>query len=362
MQSLDITTIAPSTRAAIRRALARWYAKHQRLLPWRQNKDPYAVWVSEAMLQQTQVQTVIPYYKKFMAQFPSVAALARSDQQAVLKAWEGLGYYSRARNLHRAARMVMNQMDGRIPTDWQGIRMLPGIGDYMAAAILSIAHGLPFAVADGNVKRVVSRLFRVDTAVNAASGHQLFQHLAQQLLDVNHPGDHNQGMMELGALVCIPKTPHCKACPAARYCHALKNRVVHQFPRRLKRAPIKEQPMAAGVVMKRGRYLLVRRPDAGLLGGMWEFPTAPLTKQYHPAKALSLSISHTTGLMVSVHQHVAEIRHTYTHFKIHLHVYKCRWLSGRVHLKGPVAFRWVAPSRLKDFPIHGAMHKIVASL
>lgn len=355
-------SIAPSTRAAIRRALGRWYNQNKRILPWRLTSDPYAIWVSEAMLQQTQVKTVIPYYMRFMKQFPTVAALARADGQRVLKAWEGLGYYSRARNLHRAAVMVTRKMNGQIPTEWETIRQLPGIGDYMAAAILSIAYGQPWAVADGNVKRVVARLRCLNTEVNLASGHKVFQRFAQQLLDKKAPGDHNQAMMELGALICTPRNPGCPDCPVARYCQAKKSGVVEHYPKRRKRSPIKEVPFVSGVVIKNGRILLVQRPENGLLGGLWEFPMVSLHAQDNPVDRLVHHIEASTRLMVTVGEHLSVVRHTYTHFRLHLQVYRCRWRSGRVRLNGPSAFDWVTPGQLKEFPLHGAVHKVLPSL
>jgi A/G-specific adenine glycosylase len=357
-----IKPIAANTRAAIGRALGQWYQSNRRVLPWRRTSDPYAIWVSEVMLQQTQVKTAISYYQRFMAQFPSVAVLAHADQQAVLKAWEGLGYYSRARNLHRAAQMVTHQMGGCLPTTWDDIRQLPGIGDYMAAAILSIAFGRPYAVVDGNVKRVVARLFCLETAVNIASGHKLFQNIAQQLLDVAAPGDHNQAMMELGALVCTPQKPLCPGCPVARYCRALKNKVVPHYPMRRKRAPIKEVGLVAGVVIKKGRILLVQRPEQGLLGGLWEFPNGEFAAGEAPVAACARVVRSAIQIEVNVLDQIAGIRHAYTHFKIEMSVFRCRWQSGRVRLDGPCAFRWVLPGALAQFPLHGAVQKILPHL
>lgn len=362
MVTHTLKPIAPSTRAAIRRALGKWYTENRRPLPWRQTCDPYAIWVSEVMLQQTQVKTVIPYYRRFMAQFPTVMALAQADQQSVLKAWEGLGYYSRARNLHRAAAMVAYEMDGRIPGSWDDIRQLPGIGDYMAAAILSIALGQPYAVVDGNVKRVLARLFCMDAAVNQPSAHKLFQKGAQLLLDIKFPSDHNQAMMELGALVCTPRKPTCHSCPVARFCQALKSNLVDQYPQRRKRPPKKEAQWVAGVVVKRGAILLLQRPEQGLLGGLWEFPTVSLARGDDATGRLMDHIQKTTHLAVTMRQPIVTVRHAYTHFKIQLTAYLCRWCSGRVRLSGPTAFDWVPPAKLTDFPLHGAVHKVLPSI
>ena len=203
----------PGEIAAVRRALGAWYRKNQRRLPWRATQDPYRVWVSEVMLQQTQVKTVIPYWERFLEAFPDVESLAAAETQAVLKHWEGLGYYRRAHHLMAAARAIVEEHDGRLPTEREAFRRLPGVGDYIANAVLSIAFGQPWAVVDGNVKRVLARLFRLEEPVKRPAAHALYQALADRLLDTTDPSGHNQGLMELGALVCTPRNPSCRACP-----------------------------------------------------------------------------------------------------------------------------------------------------
>jgi len=203
-----------------RKRLLDWYAAHHRILPWRKTRDPYAVWVSEVMLQQTQVGTVIAYYERFMDRFADVAGLARADLQAVLKIWEGLGYYARARNLHRAAAVVCARHGGQVPDTWDQIRALPGVGPYIAAAVLSIAYHRPLAVVDGNVKRILARLFRIDAPVNVSSAAPVFQRKADELLERRQPGAFNQAMMELGAVVCRPRNPDCSHCPVSAHCRS----------------------------------------------------------------------------------------------------------------------------------------------
>lgn len=314
------------------------------------------------MLQQTQVQTVLPYYRRFTKQFPRLENLARADVQTVLKLWEGLGYYSRARNLHQAAKKVDAEMDGRIPSCWEALRSLPGIGDYIASAVLSIAFNQPHAVVDGNVKRVLARLFMMDTAVNLSTGHKQFQAAAQQLLDSENPGDHNQAMMELGALVCTPRQPDCGSCPLKSLCLARKAGAAHQYPKRNKRPPTPVRRMVVGVVLKKGRILLTRRPDQGLLGGMWEFAGGPVEPGDDLAEACVRQIKSAVNLNVTIEQHVATVHHAYTHFKIRMEVFICPWRSGRVRLNGPSAFKWTSLGRLGDFPLHGAVHKALAQL
>jgi len=354
--------IAPSTRTAIRKALRKWYAVNQRDLPWRRSADPYAIWISEVMLQQTQVKTATPYYYRFIQHFPDVYSLARADLQSVLKHWEGLGYYSRARNLHRAAGMVVNQMSGHFPDTWELVRQLPGIGDYIASALLSIAFNHPHAVVDGNVKRVLARLFRLDWPVNQSSVHRQFQDVANQLLNRKNPGDHNQAMMELGALVCTPRQTDCSVCPLSKYCWAFKENSVADFPKRNKRAPLPVRQVAMGIVQKRGRTLLVQRQENGMLGGLWEFPGGEADGNADLRQACRQRIKDSVNLDVAVEERLATVSHTYTHFKLQMAVYLCRWQSGRVRLKGPAAFRWVAASRIPNLPLHGAMHKALREI
>ena len=314
------------------------------------------------MLQQTQVKTAMPFYQRFMERFPDMQSLARADLQSVLKHWEGLGYYSRARNLHKAAGMLVEQMGGCFPDTWDGVRQLPGIGDYIASAVLSIAFGHAYAVVDGNVKRVLARLFCLDWPVNRPAAHRLFQDIANQLMDRENPGDHNQAMMELGALVCTPRQPGCAGCPLAGYCRALKERAVYDFPKRTKRAALPERRVAMGIVQRRGRTLLVQRQEDGMLGGLWEFPGGEVDGDADPRQACRQMIKDSVNLDVAVGKRLAAVSHTYTHFKLQMEVYQCHLQSGRVRLKGPADFRWVSASRISNLPLHGAMHKALKAI
>ncbi len=354
--------IAPSLVTVIISALHEWYEKSKRDLPWRRSADPYAIWISEVMLQQTQVKTATPYFHRFMQRFPDVFSLARADLQSVLKHWEGLGYYSRARNLHKAAGIVVDQMDGCFPDHWEAVRQLPGIGDYIASAVLSIAFDQPYAVVDGNVKRVLARLFCLDWPVNQPSIHRFFQAVANQLMDRESPGDHNQAMMELGALVCTPRQPDCRGCPLSGYCRALKKKAVEAFPKRNKRAPLPVRRVVMGLVQKHGRILLVQRQENEMLGGLWEFPGGEVDGNVDPRQVCQQMIKASVNLDVAVDKRLATVSHTYTHFKLRMQVYQCHWRSGRVRLKGPADFRWAAISRISNLPLHGAMHKALQSV
>jgi A/G-specific adenine glycosylase len=348
--------------ARLRAGLLQWYRAHRRDLPWRKKKNMYAIWVSEVMLQQTQVNTVLPYYAQFMQAFPTVAALAEANLESVLKVWEGLGYYARARNLHRAARMVRDRFDGRIPTDRQAFRGLPGVGDYIAAAVLSIACNQPHAVVDGNVKRVLARLFRIATPVNRSSAAKEFQDAARELLDVGNPGTFNQAVMELGALVCVPRNPTCSACPARSHCRAYRTGTVAAYPARVKRAPLPRYHIAVGVVFRRQRVLITRRKPEGLLGGLWEFPGGRIADGEAPESACVREIKEETNLDVRVDRFLTRVRHAYTHFKIDMDVYICRVVSGRIRLRGPTDHRWVALAELDRFPFPKANHKFIPLL
>ena len=347
--------------AAMQKSLHAWYDENKRDLPWRQTRDPYAIWISEAMLQQTQVKTVIPYYRRFLDQFPNAACLAAAERQSVYKIWEGLGYYSRARHLHQAAGIITTQMNGCLPHDPKTLQSLPGIGPYIAAAVLSIAFNQPFAVVDGNVKRVLARLFLLETPANGTS-HTDFQILADLLLFNTDPGRHNQAVMELGALICTPRNPRCLQCPLALYCNASRQNLTAQYPRRLKRPSLPHQHWVAGVVLKNDRILLTRRPANGLLGGLWEFPCITISPNEDPALACFDAIHNTVGLKTDHPLHITTIHHTYTHFKLRMDLYLCQFLQGRIRLKGPDAFKWIHPSHTNKLPLHKAVLKSLPAL
>ena len=344
---------------AFRERLLLWYEREKRDLPWRGTRDPYRVWVSEVMLQQTQVQTVVPYYQRFVAAYPDVCALARADLQEVLKSWEKMGYYARARNLHRAARRLADDTGGRVPSEYEAFRELPGVGDYIAAAVMSIAFDEPHAVLDGNVKRVLARLFEVDSPVNASTSQKLFREHAGKLLDRTHPGDYNQAMMELGAVVCRPAQPLCDACPVSRFCVAFAAGRQHEFPVRAPRKPVPKYHIAIGVIRKDDRILITRRPEDGLLGGLWEFPGGKVRRGERPEDACTREIKEEVNLTVEVTDYLTHVDHAYSHFKIGVDVYSCRYRAGEVELSGPTDFRWILVDEIDNYPFPGANHKFI---
>jgi len=296
---------------AFRRRLLAWFDVRKRELPWRASRDPYRIWLSEVMLQQTRVAAVLPYYKRFLRLFPTVRALARAQQHAVLEAWAGLGYYSRARNLQRAAQEIVRRHRGKFPRTLDAALELPGVGRYTAAAVLSIAYGAPFAVLDGNVARVLARLGAVRGEVRAPARWRSLEAAAQHLLAPRAPGEWNQAMMELGATVCTPRAPACGDCPVAAYCRARALGLQEKVPaKRVKRSPENVLLAAAVLLDPQRRTLLVREQDGAaheLFSRMWQFPAvaagrdAETALRRHMRDALGIETAHCLALPVARH-------------------------------------------------------------
>ena len=333
-----------------RRKLLDWYRANRRDLPWRRSRDPYAIWISEAMLQQTRVETVIPYYERFLGRFPDVHALADADMDDVLGVWAGLGYYSRARNLKAAARAVLDRFDGEIPDDAESLRSLPGIGPYTAGAVASIAFDRPEPILDGNVIRVLTRLHGIREDVSKAAVKKRLWEEAALLARGAHPGDLNQALMELGATVCTPTSPRCPGCPLARECDAHGVGDAESLPVKPKKRAPKRVEAVAGWVVRRGRALAVRRPAHGLLGGLWELPGGDLGRREKPDVGLRRALRDRVGLTIGGAEAAGAVEHVFTHRKLRLHVFRCDAPSGRVHLDGFDAHRWVSPRSVSDLP------------
>ncbi len=314
--------------------LLRWYARGHRDLPWRRTTDPYRIWVSEIMLQQTRAQAVIPYYEKFLTRFPTVEVLAAAREDEVLALWSGLGYYSRARNLRKAAIAVTSA--GGFPQEFAALRALPGIGDYTAAAIASIAFGQPHAVLDGNVLRVVARAENDFADISAAATKERFRSVAQQWLDPRHPGTFNQALMELGATVCLPKNPLCLVCPLMRCCRASEEGTTAQLPVKLRRTEPVSLEGTLFLVQRAGRVLLRQRePEARRMAGFWDLPAS----------------EHLPGAREK--RKLGEIRHTITH-----HRYKLTVVAAtRASAAGGPEFGWFEPARLGEVPLSTTARK-----
>ena len=346
----------------LRRPLCEWFAANQRDLPWRRTRDPYHIWVSEVMLQQTQVGTVAPFFEKFVDRYPDILTLAAAPLQDVLKAWERMGYYARARNLHAAARRLADETGGRVPHEPKVFRSLPGVGDYIAAAVMSIAFDRPMAVVDGNVKRVLSRLLLIDEPVNKPASTRRFTDEAQRLLDVTSPGAFNQAMMELGATVCRPANPACDVCPVSAFCQAFFTGKQKDYPKREKKRPTPHYHIAIGVVQKDDRILITQRKESGLLGGLWEFPGGKVRQGEPSEEACKREIAEETNLDIEVGDYLTHVDHAYSHFKIGVDVYSCKYQAGDVKLNGPVDHRWILIDDIDRYPFPVANHKFIPLL
>ncbi|MGO8703946.1 MAG: A/G-specific adenine glycosylase [Candidatus Brocadiia bacterium] len=352
----------PEIRGTIRRALLKWYGRRRRDLPWRRTSAPYRVWVSEIMLQQTQVETVKPYFRRFLRRFPSVRALAQAPADAVMKAWEGLGYYARARNLHRAAKIISSDCGGRLPESPEELMKLPGIGRSTAGAISSIAFGRDAPMLDGNVARVLCRVFRIRRNPRQSRTQRNLWDMAQELLPPGHAGDFNQALMDLGATVCVPRNPRCTVCPVAIWCLARAHGEQRSLPVRSRRRATTHYVVAAGVV-RRGKLILIdRRKPEGLLGGLWEFPGGKRKENESLERCLTREIREELGIRVKIVRPLISVPHAYTHFRITLHVYECRYLSGVPRALGCAEWRWVRPDELDHYAFPSANRKVIAEL
>ena len=331
--------------------LLAWYDLHKRPLPFRETRDPYAIWVSEVMLQQTRVEQALPYYLRFMAAFPTARTLAEADLDAVLRVWEGLGYYARARNLHRAARLVRDRFGGELPDSLPQLRALPGIGVYTAGAILSIAFRKPVAAVDANAHRVLARVF-------AQTGVSAVRQLAEALVPRQAPGAFNQALMELGSAVCTPRAPNCSACPLRQPCRARAMDAADRYPPRKQKKAIPHYDVATAMILdSKGRLLVQRRDEDGLLGGLWELPGGKREPGETAKSACSRELHEELGIDVDVGERTHAVAHAYSHFRITLHVFRCRIRAGEPASRRPL--RWVLPSELAGLAFPRATRRVL---
>ncbi len=351
----------PDMKNITRRLLA-WYDKNHRDLPWRKTRDPYAIWVSEIMLQQTQVDTVMPYFRRFMKRFPTIRSLARASREDVLKAWENMGYYARARHLHEAARHLVQDHGGKLPATPEGLLALPGIGAYTAGAILSIAFEKSVPAIDGNVRRVMSRLLALRRPLREPSVQKKIEKTVQALMPQDRPGQFNQAMMDLGATVCLPRNPACGRCPLAGSCLARTRGLQHDIPAVPKRAALPHRDVTAGIIRKNGRVLVVRRPEKGLLGGLWKFPGGMRQDGLSLQQGLRQSVLGELGIEVTVGRKLLSVDHGFTHFLVTLHAFSCRHLKGMPKALDCAGWSWVSIDGLKNLAFSKADRMIIRSL
>lgn len=343
-------TLSAGRISSVRRAVLAFFDERRRSLPWRDTDDPYRIWVSEVMLQQTRVDTVVPYYERWLERFPTLDSLADAGLDDVLRVWQGLGYYSRARNLHHAARIVRERHNGRLPTTAAELRSLPGIGSYTAGAVASIAFGRPEPAVDGNTRRVLCRLFDRDHIPPAE-----LRSIAAELVPPDRPGDFNQALMELGATVCSPRSPACGVCPLASECAALARGTQLQRPRSRRAGSLPEFDVGTAVFVADGRSLVVRRPERGLLAGLWEFPGTLVRDRERPRSAARRAIRMLGISSTGRSRFIAAVPHSFSHRRETYHVFR---FDGDV-ADAPVAgAAWASPADLAVLAMPVAQRRI----
>lgn len=347
--------------------LLRWFEEQGADLPWRRSRNPYHIWLSEVMLQQTQVATVIPYYERFIAQYPTVQALANAPQDELMKQWEGLGYYSRARNLQAAAQEVVVEYGGVLPQTAAELEHLKGVGRYTAGAIASIAFGEPSPVLDGNVIRVFARLFDNAKDVSKQSVKNQFWQAAEALMQavpIGQAGNYNQALMELGRTVCKPRNPSCGQCPVSAYCQAYANGTQSQRPVKTAKAPIPHYDVTCGLIWNEthDQLLIAKRPADKLLGGLWEFPGGKVEAGETMEECLARELHEELGITVAVDEFFVRVQHAYTHFRITLYAFECRILVGEPICHACAEWRWVDQADLQQYAFSRADRKIIEYL
>ncbi|MEM9174476.1 MAG: A/G-specific adenine glycosylase [Myxococcota bacterium] len=353
----------PSGIRRVRAPLLAWYDAHKRDLPWRRTRDPYAIWISEAMLQQTRVETVIPYWERFLATFPTVDALAAADIDDVYAVWTGLGYYSRARNLKHAAETIVAEHEGALPDTADGLETLKGIGRYTAGAVASIAFEREAPLVDGNVMRVFARLLGIREDIAGKAVVDRMWDEAGTLVVGERPGDLNQALMELGATLCTPRNPSCLICPIRACCDA--SAVGDQAALPIKRKKTKQTKMraVAAWLEREGKILVVRRPEAGLMAGLWELPGGEIEAKDEAKDRLAAVLREAVGLEILGAEAVGSIEHLFTHRRLTLDVFRARLApGGRVRRSGYVAHKWVAPEAALELAHAGPMRKAMTLL
>ena len=340
-------------------SLLEWYRLQARKLPWRSTRDPYRIWVAEIMLQQTRVETVIPYYKRWMAHFPTLADLAHAELEQVLREWEGLGYYRRAHSLYHTAQLIVERYAGQIPADVRELESLPGIGPYTAAAIAALAFDRPQLALDGNLRRVIARLLDLEDDIATRPAQDRMHSWGTLHMPTGEAASFNQALMDLGAMICIPRSPRCGECPLAQDC--LSNAHGTQLDRPV-RAPRKSIPhvyASAGVLRRPGTVLLGRRPEGKLLGGLWEFPGGKQEAGEAPEDCLQRELEEELGIIVEVGTNLGDYEHAYTHFRITVHAYEANIQSGEIQALDHSELQWAEVDRLGEYPM-GKVDRMIA--
>ena len=351
--------ITQKHRRSIQKDLVKWFIRNQRNLPWRKGYDPYQVWISEIMLQQTQVKTALPYFDRWMKAFPTIESVANAHEDKILKLWEGLGYYSRARNLQKAAKVIVEKHGGLFPNRFEDILELPGIGRYSAGAIASIGFNQNWPVVDGNVIRVLARLFGFTENTRLPKNVERFWGWAEELIPEGQARFFNQGMMELGALVCAPRNPKCAECPLIKQCVANQKGIAESLPNRGESEKKIALRVTCAVIRHKGKIFIQKRPSQGLMGGLWEFPGGKTEKNETDLQGLRREINEELGVTLKNVKKIDRIKHSYTKFEVDLHCFSADLGSGKIKLKVAAEGRWVSERSLKKFAFSASGRKLI---
>lgn len=342
-------------------SLLRWFHNNERLLPWRGKYDPYHVWLSEIMLQQTQMERGVTYFNRWLKRFPDIQSVAQAGSYEILKYWEGLGYYARGRNLHKAAQLIQTQYGGKLPENYEELIKLPGIGPYTAAAISSIAFNADIPVVDANVERVFARVFDIDKPLKSKGVHENITFIANQLLSHGEARDFNQALMDLGGLICTPKNPDCAICPIARYCLAHQGDFVADRPIKKEPQKVIQIEMATGLLVKNGHIFIQQRHENDIWGGLWEFPGGRLKEQENPEDAVVREYFEETRFKVEICTKITTVVHFYTKYRVVLHCYQCHLLQESLlpDLQAAQAYHWVKEDQLDNYGFPAGHRKLI---
>ena len=333
-----------------------WYQKNGCNFPWKNSRDPYSIWLSEVMLQQTKISTVLPYYHKWISVFPHIRLVAETHIDNILKLWEGLGYYARARNFHKACQIVLEKHNGEIPKDPSEFLKLPGVGPYIAGAVMSIAFNLPIPAIDGNVVRVVSRLNSIN--ISYPKSKKQIDLFLLELIDHDRPGCFNQALMDLGRVICTPSNPSCNICPVKNHCRSFVNKTVNKYPIKVNKSPCPHYHLSVGLIWKDSRILISKRNDSGLLGGLWEFPGGKIRPNENGADSIVRHAQEVLNISIYPVSRVKQIKHAYSHFSFTVEAYRCKFKGGTPATLGCADFRWIYPYETHKFAFHRANHKL----
>ena len=345
-----------ANKESITLPLLQWYYIQSKPYPWRASTDPYKIWLSEVMLQQTRVQTIPTYYEKWILSLPSIASVASASLNDVLKLWEGLGYYNRAKNFYKSCQIIINQYNGIIPINSKEFQKLPGVGPYIAAAVMSIAFKINIPAIDVNAIRVVSRLFMIKTKQNVSSSK--IKEILYNLIDKNNPGDFNQAIMDLGREVCTALAPKCPACPISRACLSHVNSCVDKYPIKVKKSIQPKYRVAVGLIWKDKKLLIAKRPSYKLLGDLWEFPGGKIKEKESPEECLVREANEELDIIIKIDSFIKTISHSYSHFSIIMDAFHCTFVSGVSKNIQCKDHKWILPSEIKNFPFPSASHKL----